>query len=154
VVRLGKTAFRHFGGVSQLAFSRDGKLLATVAEDHTLRVWDAATGRRVREVPATPTTFRAFPAFSADGKLVLVAEAGGGVRAWGGAWGDEEYTARAAGTPLGLVVPALAADGSPRVVSQERKPQEADASGLADLVVTDGNTGKRLWAKEGAEPTQ
>src|SRR5262249_18410906 len=54
VVRLGKTAFRHFGGVSQLALSRDGKLLATVAEDHTLRVWDAATGRPGRGVPPPP----------------------------------------------------------------------------------------------------
>src|ERR1700722_15479196 len=34
----------HTGGVFHVAYSLDGKMMATSSKDHTARLWDAATG--------------------------------------------------------------------------------------------------------------
>src|SRR5262249_32300755 len=51
VVRLGTTRFRHGAGVAALAYSPDGKRLATADWNNLLvRLWDAATGRELRQM--------------------------------------------------------------------------------------------------------
>src|SRR5215468_8173835 len=47
VARLGTTRLRHRGYVVALAFSSDGKRLASGGYDPAAHVWDAATGRRL-----------------------------------------------------------------------------------------------------------
>src|SRR5262249_60427480 len=42
--KLLRTLQGHGGGVSDLAFGRDGKILASAGHDGTLRLWDVATG--------------------------------------------------------------------------------------------------------------
>ncbi|MBN9521714.1 sigma-70 family RNA polymerase sigma factor [bacterium] len=44
VARFGSTRLRHAAAVRDLAFAPDGRRLASVAGDNTLRVWDADTG--------------------------------------------------------------------------------------------------------------
>jgi WD40 repeat protein len=63
VLRLG-----HGGSVEALAFSADGKLLATGSGDHTARVFEAATGREMSRLAHRDAVHAV--AFSADGKLV------------------------------------------------------------------------------------
>jgi WD40 repeat protein len=65
-----RAAFRHRSWVWTLAYSRDGRLIATAGKDGCARIWDAATGK-----PLSGALQHAGPvwsvAFSPDGKLLL-----------------------------------------------------------------------------------
>jgi WD40 repeat protein len=58
----------HEQGVSGVVFSPDGKLLASISSDSTLRLWEAATGKEVRclHLDGSGTAV----AFSPDGKIL------------------------------------------------------------------------------------
>ena len=47
LARHGTARLRHGGDVAAAAFAADGKVLASVGEDHFVRVWDAATGKEL-----------------------------------------------------------------------------------------------------------
>src|SRR4051812_26695883 len=49
IARMGGLRFRHRDGIATLAYSLDGKrLLSGGANDGTLRLWDAQTGKELR----------------------------------------------------------------------------------------------------------
>jgi RNA polymerase sigma factor (sigma-70 family) len=70
VARLGSPHLRHGGWVYDLRFSTDGKRLASVGSDNTVRVWDAATGKQLFVVRRKEGGFNRV-AFAPDGKTIV-----------------------------------------------------------------------------------
>jgi WD40 repeat protein len=61
----------HAGPIKSPAFSPDGKLIATLSVDHTVRLWGVATG--AEQAVLTHSTAVASVAFSPDSSLVVTA---------------------------------------------------------------------------------
>ena len=74
VARIGGTRLTHGGAVGTLAFSPDGKALATTSNaDGTVRVWDLATGRESRRLDNSGDKLRRDVqqiAWSPDGETI------------------------------------------------------------------------------------
>jgi WD40 repeat protein len=68
IARLGTARWRHGDFVTSLAYSPDGKTIATSGVGRTLVLWDAATGKEVRVFPGRGSAQGI--AFSPDGKSI------------------------------------------------------------------------------------
>jgi eukaryotic-like serine/threonine-protein kinase len=79
------------GGVLEVAFSRDGQLLATSSDDQTVRLWDPATGQHIRTLTGHTGWVNAV-AFSPDGLLLAAGAGGQTVRLWNPATGGRLRT--------------------------------------------------------------
>ncbi len=72
----------HTGGVESVAFSRDGKTLASGSDDGTVRLWDVATHQQIGRPLTGHTGGVTSVAFSRDGKTLASGSDDGTVRLW------------------------------------------------------------------------
>ena len=76
----GNTRMRHGDAVNQIAFSPDGKRLASCADDGTVKIWDLGNGRELRTYREQKGKVKSI-AWSDDGKLIASA-AGNEIHLW------------------------------------------------------------------------
>src|SRR5215510_13514296 len=65
VARMGTVRWRHGGSIFTVTYSPHGKLLASGSWDGSVRLWDAQTGKEIRQFQAQPSPIRCV-AFSPD----------------------------------------------------------------------------------------
>ena len=78
----------HTSGVTAVAFSQDGLLLASASYDHTVRLWNPTTGQEVQKLKGHTSGVHAV-AFSQDGLLLASASYDHTVRLWNPTTGQE-----------------------------------------------------------------
>jgi WD40 repeat protein/uncharacterized caspase-like protein len=81
----------HGRGVSKVAFSRDGKLLASGATDNTIKIWDVATRGEVRTLTGHTSNIESMD-FSPDGRLLASAGEDGSTFLWDTKTGEHLLT--------------------------------------------------------------
>lgn len=110
IARLGTIRLKHIGDVQAVAFSADGKHLASAGGDLGIRLWDLSTGHNQRTLEGHTAPVRAL-AFSRNekGPILISASQDGTIRFWNADDGAELPTQIEHPGPVAVM--SVSADG-------------------------------------------
>jgi WD40 repeat protein len=133
--RFGTVRFRHGDKILCLAYSPDGKILAAGGGTDPVRLWDAQTGKEIRQLK---DVWALALAFSPDGTLLA---SGGGyktIRIWDVATGRERFVLK--GHTASIKSLAFSPDGNELVSgSQDRTVRRWDVRNGNQIAVYKGH---------------
>src|SRR5262249_32765031 len=138
----------HEEKVRAVAFSPDGRRLASGSDDGTVNVWYAATGREILRL-AGPGGGIQSVAFSPDNRLVAAGTADGPIRLWDAATGAERHALR--GHVLPVAALAFRRDGRRLASACESPSRRRRHVQERELKVWDPATGRELLTIPGGE---
>jgi WD40 repeat protein/class 3 adenylate cyclase len=136
--RLRSTLRGHDDRINDLAYSPDGKMIATAGNDKTARLWDTATGQQVLTLSHPAGVGHLM--FSPDGSHLATAAGDGIARLWDVASGRQLLTITAAkqmlSDPIGVMYLAFSPDG---------KMLATTANGESQVKFWDSESGEELF---------
>lgn len=124
------------GCLRSVAFSPDGKHIASASDKGTVKIWNATTGQEVRSLQAHAEGVGSV-VFSPDGRHLASASADKTAKVWDATTGEEVLTLRGHSKPVRSV--AFSADGT----------KIATGSDGGTLRIWDAATGRELHTSQG-----